>query len=567
MLHVRTLFFLAALGTAAPFFAAAGSAKAVFQEGAAEAGLEFRLISGTPEKKYIVEANSAGVCLFDFDDDGLLDIFLVNGGRLEAFRKAEPSGLSHALYRNLGARRFRDVTAQAGVAGNGAWGMGCSVGDADNDGRLDLYVTAYGSNMLFRNLGDGTFRDVTQDSGSDDRRWSTGSAWADFDGDGDLDLFVANYIELDRDNLPQPGDPRYGSMGGGQLGCQYLGLKVMCGPRGLRGAGDSFFVNQGDGTFRERSRELGLHDPQGYYGLGVLWSDFDLDGDLDLYVANDSTPNQLYLNQGEGKLVETGLLSGAAFGEQGQEQAGMGVAAADYRNSGLFSLYVTNFSEEYNTLYRNDEQGNFTDITSSSGLLVPSLPYVGWGTVFFDYDNDGRVDLFVANGHVFPQIDKAQSSSSAGYAQRNLLFRNLGEGRFEEVGLEAGLTQELVSRGAAAGDLDNDGALDLVVNNLDAGPSLLWNSRASGGHYLSLKLKSRTVPSAIGARVRLRTDQGWQMQEVRSGGSYLSQNDLRLHFGLGSATLVSRLEIRWPDGKQTVLTDVAVDQRLEVHQE
>ncbi|HSR49321.1 MAG TPA: CRTAC1 family protein [Acidobacteriota bacterium] len=540
----------------------------VFSEGSAQAGLEFTLTSGTPEKKYIVEANSAGVCLFDYDGDGLLDIFLVNGGDLEAFRQKRPSGLSHGLFRNLGGRRFRDVTAQAGVAGNGAWGMGCSVADADNNGRLDLYVTAYGSNMFFRNRGDGTFNDQTAAAGLDDGRWSTGSAWADFDGDGDLDLFVANYIDLDRENLPEPGDPRYGSMGGGQLGCRYLDMAVMCGPRGLQGAGDAFFVNQGDGTFREESERLGLHDPSGYYGLGVLWSDLDQDGDLDLYVANDSTPNLLYLNQGDGTFQEMGLLSGAAFGDQGQEQAGMGVAAGDYLNSGLFSLYVTNFSEEYNTLYRNDQEGNFTDVTASAGLMSPSLPFVGWGTVFFDYDNDGWSDLFVANGHVFPQIDEAETRATAGYAQRNLLFRNLGQGRFQEVGEQAGLTQALVSRGAAAGDLDNDGAIDLVVNNLGAGPSLLWNGGNPSAHYLSLRLEAgKSNRFAVGARVRVKSGDVWQVQEVRSGGSYLSHSDLRLHFGLGRATSAERVEIRWPDGKETALTDVPADQTLKVVQE
>ena len=538
----------------------------VFVEGARAAGLDFRLSSGTPEKKYIVEANSAGLCLFDYDGDGRVDIYLVNGGLLPDFRASQPSGLRNALFRNLGGRRFRNVTSQAGVGGNGWWGMGCSVSDADNDGKLDLYLTNYGANILYRNRGDGTFEDVTAQAGVDDQRWSTGSAWADFDRDGDLDLFVANYIELDPQNLPEPGSPLYGSMGGARLGCRYLGLPVMCGPRGLKGAGDSFFINQGDGTFQERAAQMGLDDPNGYYGLGAVWADFDANGYPDLYLANDSTPNLLYMNR-EGRFEEAGLLSGAAFGQQGQDQAGMGVALGDYRNTGRLSIFVTNFSEEYNTLYRNEGEGNFSDVTSASGLMVPSLPYVGWGTFFFDYDNDTRPDLFVANGHVFPQADQLKVPSSAGYRQRDLLFHNLGRGRFEEVGESAGLRAVQSSRGAAFADLDDDGALDVVVNNLDGPPSLLWNRPLAGRHFLRLKLIGRqSNRPAIGARVRLRTAAGWQMQQVQSGGSYLSQSDLRLHFGLGEAQRADRIEILWPSGKRTVLTDVAAGQTLEVRE-
>lgn len=539
-----------------------------FEEGSSGSGLAaFTLRSGTPAKNYIIEANSGGVCLVDYDNDGFVDIYLVNGGSLERFREGAMSPYSNALFRNQGNRRFIDVTQRAGVPGSGSWGMGCSAGDYDNDGLLDLYVTNYGNNNLYRNRGNGMFEDVTARAGVNDPRWSTGSAWVDFDRDGDLDLFVANYIVLDPQNLPEPGSKQYGSMGTARMGCQYMGLPVMCGPRGLQGAGDSFFVNQGDGTFKEMARTLGMDDPQGYYGLGVLWCDFDNDGYPDLYVANDTTPNQLYRNRGDGSFEEIGLISGAAVSESGLEQAGMGVAAGDYLNQGRFSLYVTNFSEDYNTLYLNEGGSNFTDVTVGSGLSLPSLPYVGWGTFFFDYDNDGWQDIFVANGHVFPQADQLHGTSVAAYRQRNLLFRNLGNGRFVEVGQEMGMKSLEVSRGAAFADLDNDGALDIVVNNLDGHPSLLWNRNTPDHHYLSLKLVGkRSIRSGIGARVRVRVGDQWQMQEVHSGGSYLSQSDLRLHFGLGKAKSAEEVEIRWPDGKMSYLKNVVADQVLPVTQ-
>ncbi|MFQ5737772.1 MAG: CRTAC1 family protein [Acidobacteriota bacterium] len=545
----------------------AATHQSLFQKGN-HSGLErFRLLSGDERKRYIIEANSAGVCAFDYDNDGRVDVYLVNGGDLESFKKSTPSKLRNALFRNLGKRRFAEVTKLAGVGGRGQWGMGCSVADYDNDGWLDLYVTNYGDNLLYRNRGDGTFEEVAGPAGANDARWSTGSAWADFDVDGDLDLFVANYIGLDPANLPEPGSPRYGSMGGPGLGCQYLGLPVMCGPRGLKGAGDSLFVNQGNGTFEEAAARVGVQDGSGHYGLGAIWSDLDGNGLPDLYVANDSTPNYLYRNLGNGRLEEIGLLSGLSVSSQGLEQAGMGVAAADYLNQGRFSLYVTNFSEEYNTLYRNDGDFNFTDITVRSGLDRPSLPYVGWGALFLDYDNDGWEDLFVANGHVFPNVDQVKNPFVAPYRQRNLLFRNLGNGRFQEVGEDAGLGSPLVSRGAACADFDNDGGLDVIVNNLGSTPTLLWNQRLAIGHFLRLQLIG-TVSNrfAVGAGVRLRTGTQWQSREVRSGGSYLSQSDLRVHFGLGRADRAAEVEIRWPSGKVTALKDVAADQTLTVRE-
>jgi hypothetical protein len=530
-----------------------------------EAGLAgFSLESGTAEKKYIMETMSSGLCLFDYNDDGLVDIYLVNGGSVEDFRGRTRSTLKNALFQNLGNREFKNVTAEAGVGGNGEWGMGCSVADYDNDGHRDLYVTNYGSNVLYRNRGNGSFDDVTQEAAADDPRWSTGSTWLDFDLDGDLDLFVASYLELDRNNLPEPGSPKYGIMGSSKMGCQYMGFPVSCGPRGLPGAGDSFFVNQGDGTFEEMAESFGLEDAEGRYGLGAIASDLDGDGYPDIYVANDTDINLLYQNVG-GRFEEIGLLSGAGVSEMGAEQAGMGITVGDFMNRGVLSIYVSHFAEDYCTLYQNEGGLNFTDVTELTQLSSTAMPFVSWGTFFFDYDNDCWLDLFVSNGHVFPEADKIQNRMVGRYRQRNLLFRNMQSGRFSEIGQAAGLLAEKISRGAAFADLDNDGRLDAAVNNLDEGPTLLWNNSRAGNHYLVLRLVgSVSNRAAVGARVRLRTGEMWQMREVISGGSYLSQNDLRVHFGLGSSESADEIEIRWPGGKTTRLENVAADQFLTI---
>ena len=539
-----------------------------FQESAERSGLGgFRVISGDREKRYIVEANSAGVCVLDYDSDGRADLYFVNGGRLENFRDGRPSPLRHALFRNLGGRRFEEVTQAAGAAGDGYWGMGCSVTDYNADGHPDLYITSYGPNQLLRNQGDGTFADAAEQAGVTDPRWSTGSSWSDVDLDGDLDLFVANYIELDPANLPEPGSPSYGSMGGPGLGCKYMGLPVMCGPRGLKGAGDSLFLNRGDGTFEQASLASGLDDPQGQFGLGALFANLDDDGLPDLFVANDSTPNLFYRNLGNAVFEELGLLSGLAFNAHGVEQAGMGVAAGDYLNQGRLSLYVTHFSEEYNTLYRNEGGLNFSDVTTRSGLDRPTLPYVGWGTLFADFDNDGWLDIFVSNGHVFPNVDQLQESSVAPYRQPSLLFRNLGDGRFEEQPDLLHLDREQSSRGAASADLDGDGRLDVVLSNIDAAPALFWNETADGNRHLRIRLVgSGGNRLALGAQVRVRSGDLRQLREVRSGGSYLSQSELVLHFGLGSCTSADSVEVRWPTGETSVLRGVEAGAEITIRQ-
>jgi hypothetical protein len=534
-----------------------------FKEGNQAAGLRsFTVVSGTPQKDYIIEAMGGGVCLLDYDRDGFIDIYFVNGGHVKNFQDGTPSGLHNALFHNQGDRAFRNVTEAAGVGGNGAWGYGCSAADYDNDGWPDLYVANYGHNILYHNLGNGRFEEVTAKAKADDPRWSTGSAWADYNGDGWLDLFVGNYIALDPAHLPPPGSTEYGSMGGG-AGCVDEGMPVMCGPAGLPGAGDSLLRNNGDGTFTSAGKEAGVDDANEYYALGAEWCDFDDDNRPDLYVANDGKPNYLYHNLGDGTFEEMGLLSGVAVSGQGDEQASMGVACGDYENKGLQAIYVTHFASDTNALYRNEGHMNFVDMTFPAGLGPPTLPGVNWGTFFFDADNDGWLDLFAAGGHVYPGA--SSGPGKRGYRQANLLFHNTGGGHFQEAeGIFAGVT-DAVSRGAVWGDLDNDGALDIVVSNLDDPPSLLWNETQPRGNFLMLTLQgTASNRDAVGAHVRVRTGSQWQLREVRRGDSYLSGNDPRVHFGLGTAAAADEVQIRWPSGVVTVLKDVRANQFLTV---
>ena len=520
--------------------------KIQFTDITAQSGITFKHVA-SPDKRYIVESMSGGVALFDYDSDGDLDIYFVNSLTVDLVKSK--SKTQSALYRNDGDGKFTDVSAKAGVSDIG-WGMGVAVGDYNNDGFEDLYVTCLGPNHLLKNNGDGTFSDVTDKAGVSDPRWSTGAAFVDYDNDGDLDLFVSNYVNFDLNNLPVFGEGK---------DCQYKSVSVQCGPRGLPGAGDSLFRNNGDGTFTDVSKQAGVSDPNGFYGMGVICSDFDDDGLVDIFVANDSTPNFHYRNNGNGTFKEIGFIAGTAVNENGSEQGSMGVTVGDYDHDGKFDLFVTNFADEYNTLYHNNGSNSFTDLSYAAQVAAVSLPYVGWGTKFFDYDNDGWVDLFVANGHVYPQLP--------GYRQRRLLHRNNHDGTFSEVSNQFGtvLMENRASRGVAFGDIDNDGDIDLLIGDLDGPPQLLRND--GGNTNNSILIKTVGVKSnrdGIGARVKIVSGDLTQIDEVRSGGSYLSQSDLRLHFGLEKRTKVDLIEVRWPSGTVDKIKDIAPNRILTI---
>ncbi len=506
-----------------------------------KAGITFKHVY-SPEKKYIVESMSGGVALFDYDNDGYLDIYFVNSLTVDLAKSHQKT--RSALYHNNGDGTFTDVTDKAGV-GDIGFGMGVAVGDYNNDGFDDLYVTCLGPNHLFKNNGNGTFTDVTTKAGVGDPRWSTGAAFVDYDNDGKLDLFVSNYVDFDLNHLPEFGQGRT---------CQFKGVPVQCGPRGLPGAGDSLYHNNGDGTFTDVSRKAGVSDGNGYYGMGVICSDFDEDGFVDIFVANDSTPNFFYHNNGDGTFKEIGFVSGTAVNESGSEQGSMGVTLGDYDHDGKLDLFITNFDDEYNTLYHNDGHNSFTDVSYAAKVAEVSLPYVGWGTKFFDYDNDGWVDLFVANGHVYPQRDH--------YRQREFLFHNNRNGTFSEVANEVGSTlmEERVGRGAAFGDIDNDGDVDVVINNLDGSPQLLRNDGGNANNSVLIKtIGVKSNRDGIGARVKIVSGDLTQIDEVLSGGSYLSHNDLRLHFGLEKRTKIDLLEVRWPSGVIDKITNLSAN--------
>ncbi len=531
--------------------------QAVFRDVAAEAGIDFEPPL-SPEVESIIEAANGGVALFDYNRDGLLDVYLVSSLTLKT--AADPKNGPSALYANRGGGRFEDVAVAAGVAWPG-WGTGVCVADYDGDGFQDLYVTGVGRNRLFRNAGGERFTDVAREARVEAGNWSTGCAFADFDRDGDLDLFVSRYVSIGGDGQPE-------FIEGRSRTCTYRGVPVHCGPQGLVGMPDLFFRNEGDGRFREIGRRAQLADPEGYYGLGAVWLDADEDGWLDLFVANDTQANFLYLNRRDGTFEEMGLLMGVAVSENGDGQGSMGIAVGDYRNEGRLSLFVTNYADEYNALYHN-AGGFFTDVSFSSGTALTSLRYVGWGTSFLDYDNDGFLDLLLVNGHVYPQADLIERKEQVRYHQRRLLYRGIGDGTFAEVGEGIGgpLLTPRVSRGMAVGDLDNDGRLDVVINNL-AGKAEVWsNVAANAGNWLLVKLLGAgKMTDAVGATVRVRVGETRRMRLVQSGSSYLSQDDMRLHFGLGSASAVDLVEVLWPDGTTTRRTGVEANQILVIEQ-
>ncbi len=535
----------------------------IFKDVASQAGLShWRHTAGGHVKKLLLEAKGPGVCLIDYDNDGWLDIYLVSGSTFEALAGKAPAPHA-ALFHNNHDGTFTEVTQKAGVA-NSRWGYGCVVGDFDNDGWDDLYVTNYGKNRLYRNNHDGTFSDVAERAGVDIDMWSTGATFGDYDGDGRLDLFVAGYAQID---LANP--PIYGTKGAGNAVCQFHGVPVMCGPRGLKGEHDHLFHNNGDGTFTDVSKKLGVDDPAGYYGLGVLFADVNNDGRPDLLVANDSTPNYLYINKGDGTFDNQSYASGYALNGDGREVANMGIAAGDYENNGHLSIVNTDFANDYNVLFQNDGSGFFSDVSYQAGIAESSIPFVSFGDGFLDYDNDGWKDLLIVNGHVYPEVDRHLEWGQS-YAQRPLLYRNLKNGTFELLpAVEGtGLAVLSVARGAAFGDIFNDGKIGAVINNMDGVPILLRNVNPDHHHWVELKLigGSGSPRDAIGATVYLDATGMRQRGDVLSGGSYLSSDDLRVHFGLADATDAGTAEIHWPSGRKESIKLPAVDRIFTVEE-
>jgi len=520
----------------------------VFRDIAAQAGLTASHIS-SPEKHYVIESMSGGIGLFDCDNDGRLDIIMVNGSTVDRYRQSG-GDLLVTLWHQDADLKFTDITQKAGLTRKG-WGMGVAAADFDNDGNLDLFVTGYGGNALYRNQGNCTFEDVTDKAGVRGGGFSTGAAWADYDRDGFVDLFVSRYVHVDMNSLPVPGSTKF---------CQFKGEPVQCGPWGMEGEADLLYHNRGDGTFEEVSKKAGVDDPERYYGLGATWGDYDNDGWPDLFVADDATPNHLYHNNRNGTFSDEAMVGGIAMNGEGQALGSMGVAWGDYDHSGRLSMFVTEFADQPNTLYHNLGPQGFEDVAMQSRLGQPSLPFLGWGTKFFDMDNDGWLDLFVACGHVYPQMDEVKGS--AAYAEPLLLHRNLRNGTFEEVSKPAGLAAMPLKsrRGVAFGDIANNGNVDIVVLNVGEPPSLFLNTNNSSNHRVVFKLVgTKSNRAAISARLTIHAAGITQLDEVRAGGSYLSQHDLRLHFGLGTATKIDLIEVRWPTGKTESLKDVAAD--------
>ena len=524
-----------------------------FKDVAEQAGLRAANVSGAIEHAtYIVETTGTGVAIFDYDKDGLQDVLFVDADRFEEDSRTP----RHHLYRNLGGLKFEDVTDRAGLVHTG-WGQGVCVGDIDDDGYDDLLITHWGQDVLYRNQGDSTFSDETRERGlrSRERRWSTGCSFFDYDRDGDLDLFVAHYIDFDPAETPKPGEAS---------NCRYRGMPTICGPMGLPGETMSLYQNDGHGVFTDVSVEAGIEVEKIYYGLTPLTGDFDNDGWPDVYVACDSTASLMFRNRGDGTFEEVGLLSGTAYNEHGVEQAGMGATTADVDGDGWLDIFKTNFSNDTNNFYRNEGDWLFTEEAVRFGLASEAR-YVGWGAAFLDFDHDGKKDLLVVNGHVYPEID--ETSANETFRQPRLLYWNGPGNRFFDFGARAGTAFEArhSSRGIAVGDLDNDGSLEIVIVNLNEAPTLLKNEAAPAGHSLLVEVLTASGRSAIGARIAVKTPEGEQIGEVRSGGSYISQSDFRVHFGLGTHER-AEVSIRWPSGESESYKAVPANRRLTYQQ-
>jgi hypothetical protein len=520
----------------------------VFEDVAKRSGLTVPHIS-SPDKRYVIESMSGGVGLFDCDNDGKLDIVTINGSTVDRYRDGGDPMIT--LYHQEPDGTFKDITKAAGLTRRG-WGMGVAVADFDNDGWLDIYVTGYGGNVLYRNLGNCKFEDVTEKAGVRGGGFSTGAAWADYDRDGHVDLFVSRYVHVDINNLPEFGRDKF---------CRFKGVLVQCGPWGLQGESDLLYHNRGDGTFEEVSVRAGVHDSEGRFGLGVVWGDYDNDGWPDLLVANDAGANYLYHNNHNGTFSDVALLAGVALSGAGLEQGNMGVDFGDYDHDGWLDIVDTTFADQPKTLYRNLGREGFEDVSQTAQISQASLPYVAWGTGFVDFDNDGWPDILIANGHVYPQVDTIKGG--ARYRQPLFLHLNKHDGTFEDASAAAGLADlPLASRrGVAFGDIWNDGAIDALILNVGEPPTLLRNHLANGNHWVEFKLEgTKSNGAAIGARLTIRSGKLVQFNEVRGGASYLSQNDLRLHFGLGTNAKIDSIEISWPSGLQEHLNNLGVDQ-------